>query len=114
MAAQDYFNDSSNYYSSNNARPYPSNAPYGSSTIDHTFDSSPHSFALTDPRQNSKPKPPKKDEYAASIPLQPSHKLDTSPHNLHNQNTQYPPSPEAKTSSELLPKRPKKKKGFFS
>jgi membrane associated rhomboid family serine protease len=118
MAAQDYFNDSSNYYSS---RPYPSNThtPYSSSTMDHTFGPSHFTPTLSDPRQDSKPRPPRKDQYADTSMRPPSmQKLDAVPSYTSNvsntSNTAYPPSPEAQTSSQLLPKRKKKKKGFFS
>ena len=118
MAAQDYFNDSRNYYSSHNARPAHqpySHTPYSSSTMNHTFGPTEHSSSYPDPRYyESRPKPPKKDKYGDSIPLKPSHKLDASAQDLHGQSTQYPPSPEAQASSELLPHRRKKKKGFFS
>ncbi len=82
--------------------------------MDHTFGPAHHNSSHLDPRYyDSPPKPPKKDHYTESIPLQSSQKLDTT-HSLNNQNTQYPPSPEAQTSSELLPRKRKKKKGFFS
>lgn len=117
MAAQDYFNDSSNYYGSHNARPtyqpY-SQTPYSSSTMDHTFGAPQHSSSYPDPRYYDSPrKPPKKDQYTESIPLKPSHQLETT-QSLNSQHTQYPPSPEAQTSSQLLPRKRKKKKGFFS
>ena len=119
MAAQDYFNDNSNYYSSNNARPVqqPYSTPlYSSNTMDHTFGPSIHSSSsLESHYHDSRPKPPMKESYTESIPLKSSHKLDTSSQELHSQNTHYPASPEAQTSSHLLQeKRKKKKKGFFS
>jgi membrane associated rhomboid family serine protease len=118
MAANDYYNSSSNYYSPQHAQPaqqhYPSHAPYSSSTIDHTFGPSNTDFSLQDPRYHeSRPKPPKKDDYTESIPMKPSNKLNTSSQSLNSQNTHYPPSPEAQTSSHLLPHQPKKEKGFF-
>jgi membrane associated rhomboid family serine protease len=78
--------------------------------MDNTFGPPEHNSSYHD----SRPKPPAKDHYTDPIPLKPSNKIDTSSQDLHTQNAQYPPSPEVQTSSELLPKRRKKKKGFFS
>ena len=122
MAANDYYNDATNYYrpdlppSNNHYEAYSSKTPYSSSTIDHTFGPTEHTPSNADLRfyeSSQPPEPPKKEPYSDSIPMKPSTMIRTSVQDFSKQDTQYPPSPENHTNSELLRPR-RKKKGFFS
>ena len=122
MAANNYYNNASNHYrpdvrpSKNHYQPYSSNTPYSSSTMDQTFGSSERTLSDPDSQyyeSSNAPKPPKKEPYSDSIPMKSSTKLNTSVQDVSGQHTQYPPSPEAHTNSELLRPR-RKKKGFFA
>jgi hypothetical protein len=126
MAANDYYNDDHKYYPSSSRpiqqpgpnnlyQPYSSQSPLASSTINHTFGATDHSSNAGDRYYEAShpPKPPQKEQHTESIPMESSAKIAIAPTDFSKQDTQYPPSPEARLESQPLRSR-RTKKGFFS
>ena len=120
MAANDYYNDSGNFYSqhsrpqynrnsSNYSQAHPQDYDYvhnafNPSTVDHTFGSNDQhtSLNLIDPRHHQAwkpPPPPKKYTYADAIPMKSSTRIDTNSTDSFKQDSKYPPRYQDSTPS---------------